>query len=559
MRTFLLGFAAGLAAILVLLPAGIRLLPWYLERPPKIVQGSTLVLSLSGSIDEANPPNLNPFDPPPLTTLAIWDCLRKAAVDSRISGVLLLPDKPGAGWAKLAEIRSSLEAFRRAGKPIVASLRTASSRDYYLASAAQRIWAAPPDFLDLKGFRAELLYARGTLDKLGILPEFEAIGRFKDGADIFTRSSSSPETREVTGQILDARLKSFAGTVAKSRSKTEEDVRALLDRGPFLIPEAKQVGLIDDIGFQDQAEEDLAHLAGKKDLVKVNAEQYQRVPAASLGLAGGTKIAFLVAQGDIARSPIPVVSEDVLDPTTFSKLVRTIKADESIKAVILRIDSPGGDAIASEEMQRDLELLRATKPIVVSMSDIAASGGYALATSGNPILAYPETITGSIGIFFGKVVLTGLYDKLGLRKELLTRGKFADIDSDVRPLTSEGREKLRKALEQSYASFVTQVSKARKRTYAEIDTVAQGRVWLGAQATPIHLVDELGGIDRAIELAKQSAKIANNERITLDVFPKTPGLVESVQRRLRPYSNVISSNGVKAGFWRRIPWSLEIR
>lgn len=545
---FWAGVIAGVGLAVLLALGGAWLIPWWLERPPSVKDGTTLVLALSGPIPEAPPENLNPFEPPGFTTFSIWDVLRKAAVDKRIRAVLLIPDKPGAGWAKLTEIRNAVARFRQSGKPVMAALRTPSLRDYYVASAAERISLPPGDFADVKGVRVELLYARKALDKFGILPEFEAAGQYKDGADILTRSSMSGQTREVMEGLLDARMRTFTESVAAARKKTAGEVRALIDEGPFLAEEAVAKGLVDATEFRDQTEQALALRLGQKELTKLSAAEYQRVRASSLGLEDGPVIAVLAAEGDILRNPIPYFAEDILDPDSMRRYIREIREDGAIRAVILRIDSPGGDAIASEEILRELRLLAAKKPLIVSMSDVAASGGYAIALAGRRLIAYPETLTGSIGVFYGKLVFTGLYEKLGVTAEVLTRGRHADIDSALRPLTAESRAKLRQMIAKTYESFVGQVAEARGKKREEIERVAQGRVWLGSEAPGNGLVDELGGIDRAIAVAISEARLPKETKPRLALYPPRPGWRDSWERRLRIYSTYPAPTAV----WKRM-------
>jgi protease-4 len=558
MAKFFLGLASGL----LLLGLGLLIAPWcvqwWIDRPPRVVSGTTLTLRLTGAITEAVPGSWNPLDPPALTSFAIWDVLRKAAVDPRISALWLEPEKPAVGWAKLGEIREALLEFRKSGKPTVSFLRTPNSRDFYLATATERISVQPSDFVDVKGLRVELLYARNALDKLGIVAEVEAIGRYKDGADIATRSAMSAETKEVIDSILDARYRELTTAIASGRNRPVEQVKELLDNGPFLTADAQRAGLVDAAEFSDQAESALAKKLGQASLKKVTAIEYQKVPASRVGLTGRHKIAILAAEGDIARRPVPYFAEEVLSPDEFGKITRELRDDSSLKGVVVRIDSPGGDAIASEELLRHLKLLAEKKPVVVSMVDIAASGGYELAMGGHLIVAHPATLTGSIGVFYGKLNLQGLNEKLGLHREILTRGRFAAIDSDSRGLTSEERVKLRELIQQSYNHFVSQVATARKRSFAEIDKVAQGRVWLGDQAKTVGLVDELGGLSRALELLKQRAGIAATEKIAIEVYPRRPGVVESVERKLGPYT----ASGMSlpaAAAWKRIPWRLDVR
>lgn len=483
--------------------------------------------------------------------------LRKAAKDKRIAALLFLPEQPGAGWAKLSEIRAGIVAFRAAGKPVTAYLRTPSARDYYLASASSRIVAAHGGYFNVKGLRAELLYARGTLDKLGIAAEFESLGRYKDGADILTRTEMSATTREVMNGLLDARFEEWTGAIAAGRGKSKEEVRRLIDEGPFLAADAVKAGLADGVQFESEAKADLARLLRQDALREVDAWSYRLIPAKEFFAEKDGRIAFLVAEGDITSSPLPAMGGAQLDPEEFARVVKEIREDSSIQAVVLRMNSPGGDATVSEQMLHEVKLLAAKKPVVVSMSDVAASAGYQIALGGHVLCADPATITGSIGVFFGKLSLAGLYGKVGVNKQILTRGRHAAIDSDATPISVEERVKLRAMLERFYADFVTQVAAARGRRAEEIEPLAQGRIWLGAEAKRNGLIDELGGIGRAMELAAARAKLSAYQVV---VYPK-PGAVEAVRERMR-FLRWAASLPLKSetapGFWSRLPFEVSV-
>lgn len=507
MRRFLAGTVLGVLLLPALGALSVAGYFWWTAKPPRVAAGSTLALRLNGEISESASPGR-------LSTFEIWHLLRTAASDPRITSLQLIPESPSAGWAKLAEIRAGIAAFRQSGKRVTAFLRTPKSKDYYLASAADRIVVPPGDLVNVKGFRVELLYGRGLLDKLGILPEFEAAGKYKDGADTLTRSTMSEPTKEVIDELLDARYQAFIDTVSRARRKTPAEIRSLIDDGPLLAAEAKRRGLIDEVQYEDEA---------LGTAPPVEAIDYVRT-----GNREGERIALLVASGDIFRGAATWLSDEALDPESFIPVVRRIRDDKQIKATILRIDSPGGDAIASDEMLHELRQLASRKPIVVSMSDIAASGGYDIALAGGPIVAYPETATGSIGVFFGKLSFSGLYDKLGIRKEVVKRGRFADIDSDSRPLTPEGRAKLHDSIQQTYTEFVKKVAAARRKSFEDTDRVAQGRVWLGTAAKLHGLVDELGGFETAIRMVREKTGIPGNEPIRIEIYPQRARWEEGV-------------------------------
>ncbi len=266
------------------------------------------------------------------------------------------------------------------------------------------------------------------------------------------------------------------------------------------------------------------------EIKRIDEHAYARTPLA--GADGGSRIAFVVGEGDITRGGTHETdSGDGITSTGMVRTLRQVENDSSIKGVILRIDSPGGDGIASDEILHEAKALSRKKPMIISMSDLAASGGYFIAMTGDPILAYPNTETGSIGVFFGKVNVKGLLDKLGVTETPLTRGRFAGIDSMAAPLTGPERDKLRKEIEIFYTDFVERVAEGRKRPYDQVEPLAQGRVWLGAQAKQNGLVDELGGLDRAVEMIKQRAKIGASEKVTLVTYPPRRTLLDLIWNR----------------------------
>ncbi|HWB97635.1 MAG TPA: signal peptide peptidase SppA [Bryobacteraceae bacterium] len=524
MGKFLIGLVTGIILTgLTLVILAFALVP-FREKAPAIADNSVLVLQLEGEIPERPPvdvplPILGQRGKPTIEN--IWMTLRKAAADSRIKAVVLEPRALQIGWAKLEEIHTDLENFKKSGKPVYAFLKSAGAREYYLATAATRVYMAPEDPLYLKGMRVEAMYFKKTLDKVGVDVQIAHAGKYKDFGDMFTRTDMSPETKEVLNSVLDDLYGRLVKTIADGRRKSPEQVRALLDQGPFLATQAKQNGLVDELRFEDQMFGELERSLHRGELKKVSIGRYLHVPASSLGLSGKRRIAFLVAEGAITHGGAgdDGQSESGITAEGFNKLLRSVQADSTIDGVVVRIDSPGGEVVASDAIWREMNLLSRKKPLVISMSDTAASGGYYIAMTGDPILSYPGTLTGSIGVVFGKPNLRGLYDKLGITKETLTRGRFADIDSDYRPLNQAELQKLEEGIQASYKEFVTKVAEARHRKYEQIAPVAEGRVWLGSQAQGRGLVDELGGLDRAMELVKQKAKIPQSERVSLVMYP----------------------------------------
>ena len=520
MRRFFWGVLVGLIAtivglIIIVLAIG-RLAA---HKRPTIEANSVLVLALEGNIPEANTVDIPiPFiqSPGGPTIRDLWTSLREAGRDHRIKAIVLQPRNLLIGWAKLEEIHDELLDFKKSGKPVYAFLQGSGSKEYYLASVADKIYMSPDDMLNVKGLLLDAMYFKNTLDKIGVSVQVDHIGRYKDAGDTFTRSDMSPETREVLNGVLDQLYGDFCFTVAQGRHKTPDQIRALIDSGPFMGTDAKTAGLVDQLGYEDEVYTDLKRKLGVSDLNKTYMKSYYRaVPER------GDHIAMIVGQGEIVRSRREggFGNADVISSTALAKVIRQVRNDSSIKGVILRIDSPGGDSVASDDLLHELKLLSGAKPLVISMSDVAASGGYFMSVTGDPIVAYPDTITGSIGVLYEKPNLRDLYSKLGIGSATLMRGKFADIDSLSTPLSDAAQLKLHESILATYKSFVSKVATARHKSYDQIDAIAQGRVWMGTQARANGLVDQLGGLDSAVALIRQRAKLSGNGDTDLVVYP----------------------------------------
>src|SRR5208337_37388 len=534
MGKFLLGLLTGLLLVFLVLVL-VFFAAWRLrDRPPDIADNSVLVLRLQGEIPEKPPVEMPAFlvgDHPGLTVAGFWMTLQKAAADSHIKAVVLEPEQLSAGWAKLEEMRADLDRFRKSGKPVYAYLRTPETREYYLATAADRIYLGSSDRVMVRGMRAELMFFKKTLDKLGVVVEVEHAGKYKDFGDMFTRSDMSAETRDVMNLLVDDLYANVVEKIAAGRKKTPEEVRSLIDQGPFTATQAQRAGLVDALKFEDEMWRELKDRLKTGEPHKVALDDYLKVPPETLG--GKSRIALVVAEGEIERGDAGDngADESKLTSYGFNKLLRKVRNDATIQGVIVRIDSPGGEEVASDEMWREMSLLSKKKPLVISMSDVAASGGYDMAMTGDPIVAYPQTETGSIGVVFGKPNLHGLYDKLGITKDAVQRGRHADVESDYTPLTPEEREMLRQGIDESYRRFVSRVATARHRSFDQIEPLAQGRVWLGDQAKERGLVDQLGGLDTAIGLVKQKAGIPAAERVSLVMYPSRRSILDVLLRR----------------------------
>jgi protease-4 len=543
MKNFLIGVVVGFLLVgltlLVVVFAAARFAGSYANRPATVADGSTLVLDLEGDVPERLPAEI----PLPIlqsqTALSleqVWDTFRRAATDSRIRGILFEPRGLDIGWGKMEEIHDEIVQFKKSGKPIITFLRSPSAREYYLAAATDKIFISPEDSLDLKGLAAESMFFKQTLDKVGVQAEVIHAGKYKDAGDVLTRTSMTPETREVLNAVLDQYYGNLIATVAEGRKKQPDAVRALIDDGPFLARDALSDGLVDSLGYEDQAVGEMQTRLKQSELKKISGKAYVK---GQIPTGGGRRVALIVGQGTItAGTGNETADDESFTGTGFIKLLKQVESDSSIQGVILRIDSPGGDAVASDDILHEAKNLSKKKPMVISMSDTAASGGYYVAVTGDPIIAYPNTLTGSIGVIFAKFTLNGLFDKIGVNEQLLTRGRYADIESAAVPLSADARQKLSGQIDAFYHAFVSRVAEGRKKPFDQIEPLAQGRVWVGAQAKDNGLVDQLGGLDRAVEVLKQQAHMSPSDRVTLVPYPGRRSILEVLLSRADPATEV---------------------
>lgn len=500
----------------------------FLGREPGVAANSTLVLRVSGDLAEAEPGGVfDQFLETPPTMRSMVEALRKAKVDRRVAGVVILPTGANGLWGKLQELREAVVDFKTSKKPIVAYLEYGGEQEYYLASACDKVFLMPASPLDLSGLATYELFLRGALDKIGAYPDMLHIGDYKTAANTFTEKTYTPAHKEMAESLTTDLYEQLIRGIAEGRRKSAAEVRAIVDRGPLLPEDAVRLGLVDDVAYEDQIDDKVSF--GNQRMKRLDNDQYRHVSAASLGLDRGPRIAVIYAEGTIAsgRSTSDFGSA-VVGSDTIVEYIRKARGDASIKAIVLRVDSPGGSAIASDVIWREVMISRPIKPIVSSMSDVAASGGYYIAMPAHVVVAQPGTLTGSIGVVMGKFALGGTFDKLGVNMEATSRGQFAQIYSPTRPFTPEERLKVEEQMQATYDLFVEKAAQARRTTPEKIDAIAQGRVWTGAQARRIGLVDELGGLQRAVAIAKQRAKIDPATEVQLVVYPPKRSFYELV-------------------------------
>ncbi|KAG1677042.1 hypothetical protein FOA52_001212 [Chlamydomonas sp. UWO 241] len=481
-------------------------LPWR-----RFKKGSVLVMKLEGDISDQM---RGRFDSG-LSVPQICAALQKAALDPRIKGVAIEVGPLGTGWAKLQELRRHITYFRESGKFTMAYMKVASEKEYYLASACADVYTPPSASLSLRGFAVGGTFLRGVLDKVGVEPQVKRIGKYKSAGDQLLRRDMSEPQAEQLGALLDDIYDEFVTVVASARGKTVDEVKAMLEEGIYDMQKFMDGGWVTALRYEDEVIEDLkARTDTKEDkpLKKVELRKYSKVNPSAFGLGGGKKrIVVLRTSGAIVGKASG--TGGTITPDGIIPILRALAKDKGVAAVVLRVDSPGGDALASDLMWREIRLLAAKKPVVASMGDVAASGGYYMAMGCGKIVAEALTITGSIGVVTGKFNLSKLFEKVGYSKTLISKGRYAELMADNRPFSGDELKLFDESAEHAYASFRDKAASSRGMSIEAMQAVAQGRVWTGRAALEIGLVDALGGVARAVAVAKKLAEIADDEKV----------------------------------------------
>ena len=547
----------GLAVVVSM--AAVLLMLFAASRGPTVPSSATLVLRPRGELPEVEPDDVvgQVFEREVNTVRGFIDALHKASRDARVKGVLLMPstlDLPY--WGKVQEMHDAIKEFRKSGKTVWAYLEYGGDREYFLASAADRVFLMPTSSLDLTGVASYEMFLRGTLDKVGAYPDYVHIGAYKSAPNQLTETGFTPEHREMAQSLNRDMYEQLVAGIAESRKKSEDEVRTLLDQGPFIAAKAVEAGLVDQLAYEDELD-DLVPELGNADKDRIDATDYQRISAESAGFRPRSRIAVLNVVGTIAsgKSGFDPSNGSVVGSDSIVEEIRKIRDDSSIKAIVLRIDSPGGSSVASDVIWRELKITQEqnpSRPIVTSMSDLAASGGYYIAMPSEAIVAQPGTLTGSIGVFGGKIVVGGTMGKVGVTTETVKSGANADIYSPFTPFTPSQRAKVQEFMEDFYDNFVGKVAESRKATPDAIRAVAQGRVWTGRQALAHGLIDKLGGLDAAVVLAKERAKIPANEDVQLVVYPERRSLFDALTQQF-------GGTAGTAGLWSMLAGPTERR
>ncbi|MEW5805944.1 MAG: signal peptide peptidase SppA [Acidobacteriota bacterium] len=512
---FLIVFVAVGVAVVITATAG-----------PRIRSNSVLFLDIMGEILEegSDNPFEKLFEGEQNTFKDHLDCIEKAAGDERIRGIYMRVGGSDISWAKIQELRDALASFKKSEKPLVAFMEVGGMSDYYLATGSDRIYMMPAGFLDLTGLLTETSFLKGTLAKLGIKAEFEHVAEYKTASDLLTRDSMSDAHREMMNSLMDSLFNRFIKDVSSARKISEGEIKKIIDRGLLTPQEALNAKLVDELKYHDEIKDMLKEQFGAE-YHKVIVDTYKKSDAFGK-IRGKKKIAILYATGSIVSgesSSSPYWGK-MMGSDTIAGAFEKIRKDGSIKAVVMRVDSPGGSGIASDVIWRETQITRKQIPLVVSMSGVAGSGGYYISMGADTIVVEPGTLTGSIGVIAGKFNMRGFYDWIGWNKELIKRGENADIFSSYVGFSEEQRKLLMDQIYAFYRQFIHKAAEGRGKSDEDIDRIGKGRVWTGEQALELGLVDEIGGLNRAIEIAKEKAGIAPEEEVGIVIFPKKKGL-----------------------------------
>ena len=533
----------GVVLVIVVLGAGLVGAGIFLsgKGKPQVPRKAILELDLERAIPEAAPEN--PFavfgGEKALTLRDVVDALERAGDDPHVVGLAARLGAAPLGVAEIQEIRDAVKAFRAKKKFAVAYAETfgefaPGNGSYYLATAFDEIWLQPSGDLGLNGLVGESPFLRGTLDKLGVKPEFGQRHEFKNAMNLFTETKFTDAHREATKALLESIFGQMVKGIAEGRKMTDAEVRALVDRGPFLGPEALEARLVDGLAYRDEVYAKLkakggadAKLFGLPAYLKREGRPHAE---------GKRTIALVYGVGGVVRGKSagnPLTGGQSMGSETVAKAIRTAAEDHDVAAILFRVSSPGGSYVASDTIWREVVLARkAGKPVVVSMGDVAASGGYFVAMPATKIVAQPGTITASIGVLAGKMVTPAMWEKVGLTFDQVEVGANANMWNASRSFSAAEWARFNAWLDRIYDDFTSKVAEGRKLPKEKVLEIAKGRVWTGEDAKGLGLVDELGGFPAALKLAKEAAKIPAGEKVKVTVFPREKNPFEQLSERL---------------------------
>jgi len=503
-------FLAARAGLSRWLPLGRRYNVLRVELVGGLAEAETEILRLSGLGAR----------PRPVGLMALLAVLRSAREDPDLGLVLVDVRRLTAGWSRIQTVRRALLALRGAGKRVWAFLPEPDTREYYLATAAERILLAPAALFDAVGLASEVVFLKGALDKLGIEAQLARAGRFKTAAEPFTRTDMSDDHRAMVNALVDDLYAQVVADIARARGLSEHAVRVAFESGPLLARAALERGLVDALAYPDQLDEELADRFGDPRTIEVERYQRRRAVAMRRAALRAARVGLLAVSGPLTLGD-GIAGATAGRPAswpTFQRELAAMAHDPRLAAIVLRIDSPGGSGLASDLMWRAIVQARQLKPVLVSMGDLAASGGYYLAAGADHVTAEAGTLTGSIGVLAGKPVLRGLYERLGLTKEIVARGAAARHSDYVR-LDEGGLARLREEAEAFYRDFVAKVAAGRRLSLQAVEAVAEGRVWTGRQASERGLVDAVGGVEESLDEVRRRLGLAPDARVAVERHP----------------------------------------
>ncbi|RPI28824.1 MAG: signal peptide peptidase SppA [Acidobacteria bacterium] len=531
-RTLLLVVLGLVVLIVIVLAIGIFFF-WAFQQPVSIAEGSVLEVVVSGSMPEVPPTNalVELLQPSGLNLFGLRQAFEYAAKDDRIKAVYLEIQPLSMSFAEIEEVRDQIIDFRKSKKRVHAflALDLAGEAEMYLASACDSITLNPGAGLLVNGLLAEVSFYKGTLDKLHVKPEFIEFKEYKNPGT-YSRTQMTPEYRGMLESIVRDIEDRFVTAVAADRKISPERLRELMRNGIIKDDVALREKLVDSLGYKHDVRDGLklASEAGKKTYKGVGAERYRSAAAADYGISTGTKVAFVAAEGIITSGS----SEEfggIVGGNTMSTMLARLREDKSVKGIILRVNSPGGSVVGSEMVWEEVRMLeKQGKPVIVSMSGVAASGGYYISMSARKILTQPSTITGSVGVIFGKFDLSGFYDWVGMNVEQVKISPNADIFSLSNGMSDEQRKQVETWMADVYDTFVGKAAKSRKIDPDQMENKARGRVYTGIQAKAAGLVDEIGGVKKAVEDMRQALKLSKDEKLHLVLYPRPKTLWESL-------------------------------
>lgn len=509
-----------------------------MQCPLKIIDSirryNFIEVELQGEVVEEEERFFIPFLPRK-RKLTIWDLERifeHASNSPAVKGVLIKIRDLEIGLGRAEAIRRGILELREKGKRVFVYLESPGNLEYMIGAAAERIFVPPWAMLNLIGLKAEVTFFKEALDKLGIEAQIKGLGEYKSASEIFTRKTMSEPHRDMIDSIINDLYAQFVKYISQSRGMDEERVKSLIDSGPFLLNEALEKGLVDELGYEDDLEKRIEEILDFQ-IYKIRAESFLRI----LNIKEIIRRIMQKIEGDagtialVSDSGMIMLGESrgsggtkTLGSQTLIRTLRRVASDKNIKALVLRISSPGGSGVASDLVWHQLKVISEKKPVVVSMSDVAASGGYLIALGAKKIVAEPMTLTGSIGIISGKFNMKDLFTKLGVTRDAVVRGNRALMFSSYERFTKDEEEKLGEIMSAFYEDFVKKVADARGMDFRSAEQLARGRVWTGKQAKEIGLIDELGGIKQAIRIAKKEAGVSEDVSLAIKVFSKPKGI-----------------------------------